>query len=433
MDQIQKNLSRDIEKSIGFKILSTTEAKAFLNMLIERDIFDISLSTIRRFWGIIPRRKASQHTLNKLSQFLGYKSFYDYVKVKNTFEYLFLDASVQRLRHKEVLTQNDFRFIASIFKRSGHTHFFTSLVEFGLMFEKWPFLFQLFDESQNKLLLLKDHRNTFLMSVSYQINIFLRAISEEFFETVIDHLLKIDGFKNNILFIYIDLININHRYGLMLDRIPRHHSHFEEKLFLDLISNLKRYLNGDQPLVFEIADQEIKKLPDVLKGRYYGYQVLTSTYNGDHQRSAYFFQKFKSNIGSDTYIRDYLHEFIHHLMLAKRFEMLDEIITRFYETLMDEYNTHSYLDEFIINLNEIIFKISINDTKSAEKLFLWLDTDKIIFGSYCDYYLIYYHIVGYHISNSLHKKNQHKLSYDKITSAAQFKRLDRSYLFDYFL
>lgn len=158
------------------------------------------------------------------------------------------------------------------------------------MFEKWPFLFQLFDESQNKLLLLKDHRNTFLMSVSYQINIFLRAISEEFFETVIDHLLKIDGFKNNILFIYIDLININHRYGLMLDRIPRHHSHFEEKLFLDLISNLKRYLNGDQPLVFEIADQEIKKLPDVLKGRYYGYQVLTSTYNGDHQRSAYFFK-----------------------------------------------------------------------------------------------------------------------------------------------
>lgn len=149
-------------------------------------------------------------------------------------------------------------------------------------------------------------------------------------------------------------------------------------------------------------------------------------------KDLHIFSKFKSNIGSDTYIRDYLHEFIHHLMLAKRFEMLDEIITRFYETLMDEYNTHSYLDEFIINLNEIIFKISINDTKSAEKLFLWLDTDKIIFGSYCDYYLIYYHIVGYHISNSLHK-NQHKLSYDKITSAAQFKRLDRSYLFDYFL
>jgi len=52
MDVFQEKLKIDIEREIGFKILSTTEAKVLNDLLLENHIYDLSLSTIRRFWVI---------------------------------------------------------------------------------------------------------------------------------------------------------------------------------------------------------------------------------------------------------------------------------------------------------------------------------------------------------------------------------------------
>lgn len=428
MKALHKKIKIDIEKKIGFKISSTTEARNLLNLLLENEIFDLSLSTIRRFWGLLPDRKPHEKTLNALATFLGYKTYLDYVTSKNRFEQLFIDEKIQRLKHKDDLSNSDFKFIESLYLKSGHTNFVVSLFEHAVMFNKWRYIEQLFDESQNKLLVIKDHRNSFLMGFSYQVSIFLNSIPASTFNKIIGRLLSIDGFKTHVIYIYIDIININKRYGNILERIHSKTCKSEEKIFLNLILSLRSFLSGRKPTSFKVPLKEIETLPDILKGRYYGYQILYYTECDNNEKAISYFKKFKNNVTPDTYIINYLHEFINHLIFAKKFDMIDEIITEFYDAIMDDYNTHSYLVIFIVDMNEVIFYLRNNNIKKAYRLFCNLDLEKIKYGSNCDYYLIFYHILGYHIYDSSKIKGHHKSEYHKLSTNAKFKRFDDAYL-----
>ncbi|WP_439152890.1 hypothetical protein [Winogradskyella sp.] len=428
MKVLYKKIKIDIEKKIGFKISSTTEARTLLNLLLENEIFDLSLSTIRRFWGLLPDRKPHEKTLNALAAFLGYKTYLDYVTSKNRFEQLFIDEKIQRLKHKDDLSNSDFKFIESLYHKSGHANFVVSLFEHAVMFNKWRYIEQLFDASQHKLLVIKDHRNSFLMGFSYQVSIFLNSIPALTFNKIIDSLLSVDGFKTHVVYIYIDIININKRYGNILERINSKTCKSEEKIFLNLILSLGSFLSGRKPKFFKATLREIETLPDILKGRYYGYQILYYTECGNNEKAIYYFKKFKSDMNQDTYIINYLHEFINHLIFSKRFDMIDEIITEFYDAIMDDYNIHSYLVIFIVNINEVIFYLRNNNLKKAYRLFCNLDLEKIKYGSICDYYLIFYHILGYHIHGNFNIKNNHKSEYHKLSTNAKFQRFDDTYL-----
>jgi len=75
MSYLQKQFQYDIQKRIGFKITRSTDVKALMNFLEEQQIKRIGFNTLRRFWELLPQINASQNTLNKLSSFLGYRSF----------------------------------------------------------------------------------------------------------------------------------------------------------------------------------------------------------------------------------------------------------------------------------------------------------------------------------------------------------------------
>ena len=51
MKAAQKQLRIDIERKIGFKIMSSTDVKALINILGEYQIVDLSFNTLRRFWA----------------------------------------------------------------------------------------------------------------------------------------------------------------------------------------------------------------------------------------------------------------------------------------------------------------------------------------------------------------------------------------------
>ena len=432
MDVFQEKLKIDIEREIGFKILSTTEAKVLNDLLLENHIYDLSLSTIRRFWGLIPNRKPNQKTLNALSMFLGYKTFLDYVTYKNRFEQLYLDEKFQRLKSKDSLSMGDLNFIEFVYLNTGHVYFFVSLFENAVLLKKWNYVEQLLDDSYNKLLVQKDHRNSFLMKFSYLVVVFLNSLPTLLFNTIIDRLLSIEGFKTYVVYIYIDILNINKRYGTMLSRVDLDKCKFEEKIFLELILNLKSFLNKQKIDSFQIPRESLDTLPDILKGRYYGYQILYYSESGDDDKVGYYFNKFKNGISRDTYIINYVHEFLYHLIFAKRFKMIDEIVTEFYDTIMDDQNIHSYLFIFIININEVIFCLLNDNKQKAERLFSQLDLDKIQYGSICDYYLIFYHIIGYHVYDNLNIKERHKAGYRVLSITAKFKRFNDVYLETFF-
>tara|TARA_R110002012_G_scaffold160895_2_gene322891 strand:- start:83 stop:1390 length:1308 start_codon:yes stop_codon:yes gene_type:complete len=428
MEKFEKQLRLDIEIAIKFKITSTTDAKALYYFLIENDETEISLSTIRRFWGLVPKRKPNKKTLNSLSVFLGYKSFFDFVKAKNRFEYIEDDVKIQEIKLKSKLTKADFNFIAELTHKVNYNTFVVALFEYALFFEKWDYIKQLFDDNQNRLLATKEKRNQYSAVLAYHIFILLNGVPLNYFNKIIKNLITIGGFKTYIIYRYIDIINLNYRYGKILERISKTSVNTEETIFLNLITNLKIYFNGETPKLYEIKAESLENLPEVLLGRYYGYQILCSRILNLTEKETYYWNAFNDNITSKTYLAYYSQEFIHHLLFAKCFKKLEIITTKYYEQILDDYHEQSHLDVFILNILEIIFSYQSKDFKRGKRIFLNLNVEKIKFNSYRGFYLIFYHIVGYHVNDKTTLKTHHKSAYFKIVRAAKFKIFDKQYL-----
>ena len=434
MKAFQKKLKIDVEKKIGFKISSTTEARALQNLLLEQDIYDLSLSTIRRFWGLIPHRKPNEKTLNALAVFLGYKTYLEYVTSKNRFEEWFNISQIQRLKSKDTLTKSDFKFIETLYRTESTTFVSVSLFEHAINFEKWNYIQDLLNPDNISLLQDNTDVSEYAAKQAYLLAIYLKSIPIAYFNAVIDKLIQIDGFRYYCVYLYVDIIHLNHRYGTIINKIiATVNKDKEEVLFLTLLKNLWNYLNGNRlrPVAFD--EQELKKLPYVLIGRYYGYQILHNTLEGNDTAVAFYWKLFLNGINSETEIRQYLNEFINHLILAKQLQKLEYILENFYEAIMDNFHLHHYFDVFLFGLSDVIISYQSGNKKRANLVFANLDTSKIIYGSYCDYYLIFYNLIGYHLANDSQKKQSFKKDYVKLAHDARFFLFNEAYLKHYFV
>jgi hypothetical protein len=434
MEAFHKKLKIDVEKKIRFKISSTTEARALQNLLLEQDIYDLSLSTIRRFWGLIPHRKPNEKTLNALAVFLGYKTYLDYVKSKNRFEEWFNISQIQRLKSKDKLTKSDFKFIETLYRTESTTFVSVSLFEHAVNFEKWNYIQDLLNPDNISLLQDNTDVTEYAAKQAYLLAIYLKSIPIAYFNAVIDKLIQIDGFRYYCVYLYVDIIHLNHRYGTIINKIiATVNKEKEEVLFLTLLSNLWNYLNGNRlkPVAFD--KQELKKLPYVLIGRYYGYQILHNTLEGNQIDVEKNWELFLNGIDNKTDIRQYLNEFINHLFLAKQFKKLEYILENFYEDIMDNFHLHHYFDVFIFGLIDVIISYQLGNAKRANLVFANLDTSKIIYGSYCDYYLIFYNLLGFHLANDAQEKLSFKKDYLNLTQDARFFLFNEAYLKNYFM
>lgn len=433
MKAFQKKLKIDVEKKIGFKISSTTEARALQNLLLEQDIYDLSLSTIRRFWGLIPNRKPNEKTLNALAAFLGYKTYLEYVKSKNRFEEWFNISQIQRLKSKDTLTKSDFKFIETLYKTESSTFVSVSLFEHALNFEKWDYIQDLLNPDNISLLQDNTDVTEYAAKQAYLLAIYLKSIPIAYFNAVIDKLIQIDGFRYYCVYLYVDIIHLNHRYGAVINKIiATVNKDKEEVLFLTLLKNLWNYLNGNslKPVAFD--KQQLMKLPYVLIGRYYGYQILYNKVEDNQTAVERNWELFLNGIDSKTDIRQYLNEFINHLILAKQFQKLEYILENFYEAIMDNFHLHHYFDVFILSLSDVIISYQSGNKKRANVVFANLDTSKIIYGSYCDYYLIFYNLLGFHLANDAREKQSFKKDYLKLAQNSRFFLFNEEYLEHYF-
>ena len=433
MKNFEKLLRTDIEKNIGFRITDTRYAKAFLELLQENDIHDISLSTIRRFWGLIPKRKTSQTTLGKFASFLGYRSFLEYVKSKSRYEQLSLDTRLQNIKFKEKLDSRDFTFLNELYLKNHSTSFVTTLFEHAIYFEKWEYLSHLLDTSNNFLFSSKKYTNEFVVEFANQVMIYLRSIPESYFLRIVDKLLKIETFKSHVLYVYIDVMNLNHRYGNLLDRINIDKVSLEEKLFLKLVSNLKNILNGKPFNKVNAESKVLNAVPSVLLGRYYGYHILYGKLTNNEEIGDFYWEKFLIRINNKVVLRDYFHEMFHHLLIAKEFKKLDYLLTSYYDELLEDYHAHSYLDIFLVNCIDVIISFKLGEMRRARLVYSQLDSEKISYGSYCDFYLIFYAIVGWHLNENHARKEDYLQSYLSLSKSAGFLFFDKQYLKSYFI
>ena len=429
----QQQLRTDIEIKIGFKIVSSSDIKIFVNILRENQIVDLSYNTLRRFWGLLPETKARQNTLNKLSFFLGYQSYLSYIKEKNKFELWHTEVKLQRLKYQEDLTASDLNFINKIIKYQGSIHYFIALFEHAVQYEKWNYIQTLFNSKyfnltgKNKIEALE-----FNVKIASLISIKLKSIPLNDFKKLMPNLIEITKFKENVLYIYVDLTNMNGRYGYLIDLIDKKKTEHQEKVFIQLLKGLVQFLNHGQTNKIRIDESTLLNLPVTLRGRYLGFQILYASQISDQNLEQYYWSLFFDLIAEENDIRNFLHEFIHHLLLAKRFKKLNFIMSKYYEDILDIFHVHNYLDVFIYDLIDAMFSLRSSDIKRAKIVFKNLDIDKILYDSYCDYYLIFYNITGYHLSDSQIEKSKFKQDYLNLKELFGFMLFSEDYLLHFF-
>jgi hypothetical protein len=435
MDIFHGHLRTDIEKKVGFKINTTTDVKSFLAILQEQTSDPISLSTLRSFWNLLPMRKSNNSTLDVLAKFLEYASYQEYVKKKNEYEKWYADAKLQNLKLKENLTAGDFQFLSDLIEKSESNTVFISLFEHAFYNEKWDYCTALFDEHNISCFKNKLPINHFQTNIAYVLFIFLYGISKESFVTSIEQLVANKNFRENVIYIYIDIMGLNKRYGIILEKIEKESLSAEERLFLNLLSGLKQYLNKSRKLsvIKNPTTKELQALPEVLVGRFYGYQMLCASQNQNKEKEEIVWNDFLSFIKKETHIRQYFHEFVHALLLLKRIQKLNYLLENYFEEIIDQLHIHSYLDLFIYNLIDVMVSFTNKDLKRAHHIFKNLDTTVSKYGAaYNDYYLIFYAITGYHLATNHKEKQLFKDEYLQHVAVAKFKVFDELYLETYF-
>jgi hypothetical protein len=435
MDVFHAHLRTDLEKKVGFKINTTTDVKSFLAILQEHTSDPISLSTLRRFWNLIPMRKANNSTLDVLAKFLEYASYQDYVKKKNEYEKWYVDAKLQKLKLKKKLTVDDFQFLSELLEKSESNTYFISLFEHAYHNEKWDYCTALFDENNISCFKNKLPINHFQTNIAYIIFIFLYGVSKERFVASIQNLLANQHFRENVVYIYIDIMGLNKRYGIILEKTEKESISAEEQLFVNLLNGLKLYLNKSSklPKIKKPATIELQLLPEVLVGRLYGYQMLYATQEENQEKEEIVWNDFLSFIKKGTHIRQYFHEFVHALLLLKKIQKLNYLHENYFEEILDKLHMHSYLDLFIYNLIDVMVSYKKKDLKRAYHLFKNLDTSISKYGAaYNDYYLIFYAITGHHLATNYKEKQLFKEEYLKYVALAKFKVFDELYLETYF-
>ncbi len=431
-DFFVNQLRIDVEKRIGFKIVSTTEAKNFIKILEGNSFEGISLSTIRRFWGLIPMRKPNVATLDLFAKFLGYVSFNHYTREKNKFRKWFLNIEIQKLKLKEVLDTQDFNFLSEILPHESQ-FVYISLFEHALHHEKWRYIEDLFDE--NKITFLNEEKtfSNLRTSIAAIIWVTLSEKSDSLYEKNIYNLLSINSFKSYVVYFYIDIMNINGRYGQILNAIKEQPISKEENLFISLMQGLGMFLkNGKNiPTVIYPNIEELHKFPEVLVGRYYGYQILCAKQENNIELQQSIWYTLLSLIDKSV-SRYYLHEFIHMLLLVKDFEKLDYILENFLEDILDYHHFYTFLDVFIFNVIDVLVCFKNNDLRRAKVVFNNLQPESLIYGYYSDFYKIFYSIVGFHLTEGPVEKIAYQSQYHSLVRPAQFDLFDQAYLETYF-
>ncbi len=432
MTEIQELLKRDVESSVGFKIKSTTEAKNLHKLLIEKQNSSIGLSTIRRLWELVPSRKPNQKTLDELAKFIDYKSFLDYNKHKSKDSSWIEILKINQLKFKKSLSKTDLDSLTSYFFNQKSPIFHINLIENAILTKKWQVVFDIFDPTKNELLIENGKISGFSAKIANLTCEFLYHLPKKNNETI-RILAHHPNFKNYCIYVYIDILRLNKEYGAILKEVKSSPLTSEEKLFHSLIDGLHVYLNNQSISEIKLQDSlEIQNINPVLRGRYLGYQILYLSQNKEYEKEEELWNLYLTIVTSNENRRELLHEFVVHMILGKRMNKLEYLLKQFHDDIFDGQNPHNYLDQFIFNLIDVIVSIYQNDLKRAVRVFSNLSIKHYFENSYCDYYLIFYYLIGSHLD--LSKKDRDNLirQYETLANKSGFSLFSAEFRIGYF-
>jgi hypothetical protein len=393
------HLVEDVQKKAVIPVKGVRDVK-----LLKEDIesvtgLTISYNTLRRLFGFLERTTPSLITLNILSQYLGFKSYANYLNNKSNFDDWYFYQKLLHMQTSGNISADQVKllnigllntlniapiasFIGSVVDRYDVKSL--SVIFSGLALDKVP------EGPQMKLGTILSHA-------------FLR-ISRETALALYKELLPIDSFRNMVPLTYIDYSNLNTLYGDVVILIRALNSNVSDVFFTNLILEYRHFFNGSG---FQNKEIQLPKnsnsLHHVLLGRYYGYKIMASETRDPVLLKEILRQCKQRNM------THFSQELFLALILKNEMNTLATILDLYYEELLesDRWNAKTTTAITLISLANL--NVFTNDLKPARRNLEIVELEKAEM-SYHNYLGLFYHFTYLKISFAENNKKENASS-----------------------
>tara|TARA_B110000208_G_scaffold187496_1_gene245579 strand:- start:30 stop:1292 length:1263 start_codon:yes stop_codon:yes gene_type:complete len=411
-----RSLQIGYNKLIGKTISNYSDVVLLKSILDENLDENISLSSLRRFFGLISPTKPNKKTLDILSKGIGFRNFLHFCDSEgknikwNSLRLIIL------IEQKEILTQEDINGLINL--KNENIHLFSYFIFQIIIKEKFNLLINIF--SNPEILPEETHK---IGEVADSMTQAMRKLSIKSINELTSYLNSSYLLRNFLIYHSVDY---NSFYGwyLKIIKSDKIYKNFNDSLFHELIINTSLFLSGNKiNELRKVPNYMIKKIHPILLGRYIGLKTINSINDN---------LIFK-NVPKGSEIL-FFYEIMTILILTKKFKTMSKIENLYYEQILTS-NGDTFEDKISINL--IAFSINNlkdNNSKLAN-LNLKLINFEAIVSSYHDFIKLLSCIPSYHIA-IMDDNNESALKilqeYYELKNKLNFKYFSGKFLKTYF-
>lgn len=417
-------LKIEVAKEFGQPISTQREI-----LLLKDDIHtsissSIGFNTLRRFFGNLESTKPQIATLDSLSKYVGFKNFTDFCKQFNKHDEWYTWKRMNAIEVKKELTVDDTNWLNSIKQKAEYPVMISNLIKSYILRHAYKNLETIFTSK-----CLIDLKYEDQMKIGNTLGILFRTLNKEELNRL-TFLLKHYNFRNFALYLFVDYSSFQGYYGLFIDKTPVSELDYEEHLFHTLITNYKNWLLNKT--VKPIAGiSENKTIHPILKGRFYGYQIIAQKQSIKAIKNEIIVQSKKINSKISFFF-----EIIPALILTKDIKTLEQIFDKYYKSLFDVKYWSQKDEESLNKIGYALVLVHKNKTEQANTFIKSIDVD-LLTDSYQSYVQLFYCIAEYQIikhlqTDSVSKLDEIEKRYVRLVEETGFKRFTKGLLKNYF-
>lgn len=406
-----EELRLECQRLIGREVKSHNDILTLEVLINEGKDNKISVSSLRRFFKLIPYRTPQLKTLNTICKSLGYTSFEDFSLSKNqSFEWEYVNRLIS-IEENGIITNNDLEYLdRNKIHLSHHLgYFFHTLIKnkkFEILdeFFRHPELFPNLRKREGE--------------ISDLIGISLRTLDKKALSNLIPYLESNYFLKIYCIYFFVDYNGFQDWYLYVLNRIKSEDN--QDKLFRWLINSYYRFLIGDRLITPPKVKEE--ELHPILLGRYLGYRILygedTEIIWDHHQLSdpqSFFYEIFPS------------------LIIRKKWTTIRKIEKDFFsDFLIPSDNTYGDKRSMAF-LSFSISRLSTNHKSKSKELLKIIENESLI-NSYQDYIKLLSIIPKFHLLDESSEREREILlgKYHDLKEKLGFPFFDLNFLRNYF-
>jgi hypothetical protein len=380
---VEENLIKAVEKKFGFKILNRGDCEKLSEVIHEQINKNINYNTLRRIYGLAKPVKTRKDTLDVLSQYVGYISYYHYVN-----EAPYEISWESRLHLYELKDNKDTKALLLFLERKAQRAEdivlpLVNLIREFLLAKRIRELNILFASDVLKNNIVNYNQK---LIIGNSAGILLRSIKLS--KQEINLLCKTPFFRATIFEIFVDYSFLNGYYAVFLKYFSEKKD-YENKLFVSCLLNLKSFLNNEKIKNIQISDTGLMELHPILIGRYFSNFLLAE------KKEASFFN-IKTIANSITFISP-VHELYYEPMvvavltnnLKVQFWLIEQIEKHLSK---NAYPEPHYLETY--HLMKTWYYAQTGAIEKAKNMFENININTFIL-SYKTFLLFFYYAAGY--------------------------------------